>query len=48
MVVLVVKGRWVNMIEMMKGRGGEGGCVDRFVLKKGESGWSRGWVGGVF
>ena len=32
------------MVELVKGRGGEGGCVDRFVLKKVEIVWSM-WLG---
>lgn len=46
LVVLVLKGMGVYVIIGVKGRGGGRNGVDRVVLKKGESGWSRGFVEG--
>ena len=45
-VVVFLKCMRMYMIELVKGRGGEWGYVDRFVLKKGEIVWSM-WLGWV-
>ena len=43
-VIVVLKCMWVDVVELVKGRGGEWGGVDRFVLKKVEIVWSKEWV----